>query len=53
LEKACELLQNRKKTIDEIAFAVGYTSSHSFRRAFKRKYGVSPANFQTKEICES
>jgi AraC-like DNA-binding protein len=53
LEKACELLQNRKKTIDEIAFAVGYTSSHSFRRAFKRKYGVSPANFQTKEIYES
>lgn len=46
LEAACGLLKNRKKTIDEIAFEVGYTSSHSFRRAFKRKYGVSPANYQ-------
>ncbi len=49
LEKACELLANHRKTIDEIAYETGYTSSHSFRRAFKRKYGVSPANYQTKE----
>jgi two-component system response regulator YesN len=46
LEKACELLNNKKKTINEIAYEIGYTSSHSFRRAFKRKYGVTPKYFQ-------
>lgn len=46
MQKSCSLLSETGKTIDTIAFIVGYTSSHSFRRAFKRKYGVTPAKYR-------
>ena len=42
IEKACELLQDRKRMINEVAEEVGYNSVQSFRRAFKRVKGVSP-----------
>jgi len=42
IEKACELLQDRKRTVNEVAEEVGYNSAQSFRRAFKRVKGVSP-----------
>ena len=45
LTKACSLLKERSFTIDAIAKTVGYSSAHSFRRAFKRNYGISPANY--------
>lgn len=45
LTMACALLKERELTIDAIAVAIGYTSAHSFRRAFKRNYGISPANY--------
>lgn len=44
LERACKLLENGLK-IDCIAKEVGYSNSHSFRRAFKRKYGINPSNY--------
>lgn len=42
LKQACELLGAKKLTIEEIAAEVGYNSVYSFRRAFKRVYGISP-----------
>lgn len=42
IEKACELLQDRQLTVNDVAEAVGYNSVQSFRRAFKRVKGVSP-----------
>ena len=47
LTMACALLKERSETIDSIAKSIGYTSAHSFRRAFKRHYGISPANYCT------
>lgn len=46
LTKACSLLKDQSLTIEAIAKEVGYTSAHSFRRAFKRNYGITPANYQ-------
>ena len=46
LQKSCRLLSGTSDTIDSIAFTAGYTSSHSFRRAFKRKFGVTPAKYR-------
>lgn len=46
LQRSCQLLSQTEETIDSIAFTVGYTSAHSFRRAFKRKMGVSPAKYR-------
>ncbi|MDD4113880.1 MAG: AraC family transcriptional regulator, partial [Herbinix sp.] len=45
LTKACTLLKEHNDTIDTIAKTVGYSSAHSFRRAFKRNFGISPANY--------
>ena len=42
IEKACELLQDKTITVNEVAEEVGYNSVQSFRRAFKRVKGVSP-----------
>lgn len=42
IEKACELLQDKKLTVNDVAETVGYNSVQSFRRAFKRVKGVSP-----------
>lgn len=46
LNKACEMLREKKYTIETISTAVGYNSVHSFRRAFKRVYGISPREYE-------
>ncbi|RXZ82919.1 AraC family transcriptional regulator [Paenibacillaceae bacterium] len=46
MERSEELLQDSSRTIDEIAGLVGYNSSHSFRRAFKRVMGVPPSTYR-------
>jgi two-component system response regulator YesN len=46
VEHAALLLKGNELTIDEIAARVGYNSSHSFRRAFKRATGVSPSSYK-------
>ncbi len=45
LENACKLLISGVG-VNETAEAVGYAGSHSFRRAFKRYYGVTPSEFR-------
>lgn len=49
LSEACNLLAGKKYTVDETAKMVGYTSAHSFRRAFKKEFGVNPATHITRE----
>ncbi len=43
--KACELLKQGDKSIDEISIAVGYLHSSSFRRKFKQETGISPSDY--------
>lgn len=45
LEKARGLLMERKYKIYEISDKVGYSSSRYFTDAFKKKYGLSPADY--------
>lgn len=47
MDRAERLLKEPGHTIDEIAALVGYNSSHSFRRAFKRVTGVSPSAYRS------
>lgn len=49
IEKACELLQDKNYTVNDVAEAVGYNSVQSFRRAFKRVKGVSPKELRCGE----
>ncbi|MGF9695400.1 helix-turn-helix domain-containing protein [Paenibacillus sp. MABNR03] len=46
MDQAIILLKNSNYTVDEIATRVGYNSSHSFRRAFKRLNGISPSVYR-------
>jgi len=46
MDQAVLLLKESSFTVDEIAARVGYNSSHSFRRAFKRLTGISPSAYR-------
>lgn len=48
IEKSCELIRGSSMKIEEIAGSVGYTSGASFRRAFKKVKGISPAEYRDK-----
>lgn len=46
LEHAKELLQEENLSIEEVGALTGYTSASYFSSAFKRKFGVSPKQYQ-------
>lgn len=46
LQKAMELLQGSRFSIQEIAGATGYNSASAFTRAFSEKFGVSPSQYR-------
>ena len=45
MQQAAELLRATRLTIEEVAERVGYQSANTFRRVFKRTYGVSPSGY--------
>jgi AraC family transcriptional regulator, transcriptional activator of the genes for pyochelin and ferripyochelin receptors len=47
MEHARRLLDERRMDITEIAFSAGFSQPCSFTRAFKRRFGVAPRNYQT------
>ena len=47
LEQARQLLQERRLNVSEIARAVGFASYTSLSKGFRRKYGISPKQYQT------
>lgn len=46
LEKSKELISEGKYDLEQISRMVGYSSSATFRRAFKRAYGVAPSSWK-------
>lgn len=49
LQQAASLLeQNKKMTISEVAYAVGYTNLSHFSNSFREKYGMSPKEYMNK-----
>ncbi|PVH24250.1 helix-turn-helix domain-containing protein [Sphingobacterium corticibacter] len=46
LQRAKELLLDQDRTVYEVAFLTGYSSTRHFGTAFKRKFGVSPAKIR-------
>ena len=49
MEKARELLGEGFLTIDQVAVQCGYGNTGSFRRAFKRYFGLSPSDFRARD----
>jgi transcriptional regulator GlxA family with amidase domain len=48
LEKAKQLLETTRMSLDSITFAVGYEDSNSFRRLFQQRVGLLPAAYRKK-----
>ena len=48
LSRAKQLIHTSSMSMEEIAVAVGYNNSTTFRRAFKRVAGVSPIQYKQK-----
>lgn len=46
LDEAARLLRDSGMSVEEISHKTGYSTSHSFRRAFKERYGISPAEYR-------
>jgi transcriptional regulator GlxA family with amidase domain len=46
VEKARELLQFTKRTVDQIAWSVGYEDAAAFRRVFGRLVGLTPGDYR-------
>jgi AraC family transcriptional regulator len=46
LARAMELLTHTRRTVDEIAVELGYSSGSQFARAFRRHVGESPLAFR-------
>ena len=50
LETARFYIEENKKSITEISEMINYSSIYTFSRAFKEKYGVSPAEYRKKNV---
>ena len=48
LEKAKQLLESTRMSLDSITYQVGYTDSSSFRRLFVERVGLLPAAYRKK-----
>ncbi|MEN6316231.1 MAG: AraC family transcriptional regulator [Clostridiaceae bacterium] len=46
MDRACTILVRSGICVEEIASVVGYNSAHAFRRAFKRRYGMTPLEYK-------
>jgi transcriptional regulator GlxA family with amidase domain len=46
VEKARELLEHTRISVDQIAWTVGYGDSSAFRRIFQRVTGLAPAEYR-------
>ena len=44
MDKACEMLMGNMQ-VKEVSEKVGYLSDVSFRRAFKKRMGLSPSDY--------
>ncbi len=46
IQQACELLQDRNRSITDVMGCVGFSESSYFTRVFRREVGVSPSEYQ-------
>jgi transcriptional regulator GlxA family with amidase domain len=46
IEEAKQLLESTRRSVDEIGFEIGYEDASFFRRLFRRRTGVAPAQYR-------
>ena len=45
MKRACEMLISHKKTVSEVAYAIGFSTPKYFTRCFKDVYGMTPTDY--------
>ncbi|NFE20068.1 helix-turn-helix transcriptional regulator [Clostridium botulinum] len=53
LQRASSMLLNTEKSINEIAYEIGYSSSSNFCAAFKKQYGISPLKYRESSLLRN
>jgi transcriptional regulator GlxA family with amidase domain len=48
LDEACKRLCETRCNIEQLAASLGFASDDAFRRAFERRFGVSPGNYRNR-----
>jgi transcriptional regulator GlxA family with amidase domain len=48
ISKACELLELTNRSIEHIAWTIGYSDTGAFRRLFNKVTGLSPAHYRSR-----
>lgn len=51
LERAKQMLESTRMTLESITYAVGYEDSNSFRRLFQQRVGMLPAAYRKKFLA--
>uniref|UniRef100_UPI003260E266 helix-turn-helix domain-containing protein n=1 Tax=Clostridium sp. NkU-1 TaxID=1095009 RepID=UPI003260E266 len=51
LQRAASMLLNTEKSINDIAYEIGYSSSSNFCAAFKKQYGITPLKYRESSCC--
>ena len=50
---AAKMLKDRGATVEQAAYPAGFESAATFSRAFKRQYGIPPAQFRSQHEYRS
>ncbi|WP_053956374.1 helix-turn-helix domain-containing protein [Inediibacterium massiliense] len=53
LQQASLMLLNTEKSINEIAYEIGYSSSSNFCAAFKKQYGITPLKYRESSLLRN
>jgi transcriptional regulator GlxA family with amidase domain len=53
LDEARRRLGEQRHTIDGVGSSVGFKSAKAFRRAFERRFGVTPSNYRSRFAAEA
>lgn len=48
VEKAKQILENERRTFEEISFLMGYEDVHAFRKIFVKQTGISPMRYKAR-----
>lgn len=53
MQQAAKLLKEKKLSVSEVAYAVGYNNMSHFSNTFKEKFGVSPKEYMQNNLAEN